>query len=160
MFKIIHEMPAACATIRGSEKFSTIRGNVYLYEIYGGTVLVGEVYGIPEELEREYGGFYGFHIHEGESCTGNAEDPFADTKGHYNPKETTHPRHAGDLPPLLSNNGTAWMEVYTGRFYPEEVVGRTIVIHEMPDDFRTQPSGGSGAKIACGQIVEWEEREL
>lgn len=56
----------------------------------------------------------------------------------------------------MSHNGIAWMEVYTGRFYPEEVIGRTIIIHGMPDDFRSQPSGNSGEKIACGEIMEWE----
>ena len=45
------------------------------------------------------------------------------------------------------------MMVYTTRFFPEKVVGKTVVIHDMPDDFRTQPSGNSGEKIACGQIV-------
>lgn len=64
-----------------------------------------------------------------------------------------HPEHEGDLPPLLSDKGTAWMMVYATRFFPEEVVGKTVVIHDMPDDFRTQPSGNSGEKIACGQIV-------
>ena len=68
-----------------------------------------------------------------------------------------HPRHAGDLPPVLSNDGTAWMEIYTGRFYPMDVVGRTIVLHEMPDDFKTQLSGDSGMKIACGEIKAWEQ---
>lgn len=80
-----------------------------------------------------------------------------DTKGHYNPEKEEHPRHAGDLPPVLSNDGTAWMEIYTGRFYPMDVVGRTIVLHEMPDDFKTQPSGDSGMKIACGEIKAWEQ---
>lgn len=64
-----------------------------------------------------------------------------------------HPEHGGDLPPILSDKGTAWMMVYTTRFFTEEVVGKTVVIHDMPDDFRTQPSGNSGEKIACGQIV-------
>lgn len=72
-------------------------------------------------------------------------------------KKEEHPRHAGDLPPVLSNDGTAWMEIYTGRFYPMDVVGRTIVLHEMPDDFKTQPSGDSGMKIACGEIKAWEQ---
>ena len=49
------------------------------------------------------------------------------------------------------------MEIYTGRFYPMDVVGRTIVLHEMPDDFKTQPSGDSGMKIACGEIKAWEQ---
>lgn len=157
MLKIVHEMPAAHAAIEGSQEYAGIRGNVYLYEVYNGTILVGEIYGIPEELERKYGGFFGFHIHEGKSCTGNSEDPFADTGSHYNPTKAAHPAHAGDLPPLMSHGGVAWMEVYTGRFYPEDVIGRTIVIHEMPDDFHTQPSGDSGMKIACGKIQGWPD---
>ena len=50
------------------------------------------------------------------------------------------------------------MAVYTDRFYPEDVIGKTVVIHEKPDDFRTQPSGDSGEKIACGKIMEWQGR--
>lgn len=59
----------------------------------------------------------------------------------------------GDLPPLLANRGGyAMMIFYTDRFRPREILGRTLVIHDMPDDFRTQPSGNSGMKIACGLI--------
>lgn len=46
----------------------------------------------------------------------------------------------------------AMMIFYTDRFRPREILGRTLVIHDMPDDFRTQPSGNSGMKIACGLI--------
>ncbi|NMB33378.1 MAG: superoxide dismutase family protein, partial [Clostridium sp.] len=42
--------------------------------------------------------------------------------------------------------------VYTSRFTPREVVGKTVIIHENPDDFRSQPSGDSGDRIACGVI--------
>ena len=38
--------------------------------------------------------------------------------------------------------------------HPEDIIGRTVVIHDMADDFRSQPSGGSGKKIACGEIKE------
>lgn len=150
------EKPESYAIINGSEKHPNIRGRVDLFDTYGGTILVAEIYGIDGELEEKNHGFYGFHIHEGAVCAGNEKDLFADTKGHYNPGGTEHPAHAGDLPPLLSNNGIAWMAVYTGRFYPEEVVGRTIVIHGMSDDFHSQPSGDSGEKIACGEIVAWD----
>ncbi len=61
---------------------------------------------------------------------------FRRTDGNPGGTGEEHPRHAGDLPPVLSNDGTAWMEIYTGRFYPMDVVGRTIVLHEMPDDFK------------------------
>ena len=52
--------------------------------------------------------------------------------------------------------GSAWMAVYTGRFFPEDVVGHTVIIHEKADDFRTQPSGDAGKMIACGEITIWE----
>lgn len=47
MFKVIQGIPSAHAAIKGSETYESIRGNVYLYEVYGGTVLMGEIYGIP-----------------------------------------------------------------------------------------------------------------
>lgn len=106
---------------------------------------------LPKQGQEQ--GFYGFHIHEGASCTGKQSDSFANTGGHYNPGNKSHPQHAGDLPPLLSDAGEAWMSVYTSRFFPEDVIGKTVVIHDRPDDFHTQPSGDSGEKIACGKIV-------
>ncbi len=151
----IKENPAAYAVIRGSKKYPNIKGRAAFYDTYGGTVVVASVYGLPQETEENSGGFHGFHIHEGSSCTGNAQNEFADAKGHYNPGDLPHPEHAGDLPPLLSNHGTAWMAVYTNRFYPEDVVGRTVIIHKNPDDFHSQPSGDAGEMIACGEIVSW-----
>lgn len=71
---------------------------------------------------------------------------------HYNPKNCPHPEHAGDLPPLLSCNGFAFQIFYTDRFVPEEVLGKTIIVHAASDDFTTQPSGNSGIMIACGEI--------
>ncbi len=44
------------------------------------------------------------------------------------------------------------MKVLTDRFRIEEIIGGTVVIHDAPDDFHTQPSGNAGAKIACGVI--------
>ena len=93
IYKAIQGLPQAHARIKGSKEYPDIRGNVYLYEVYNGTVLLGELMGIPEELEKKYGGFFGFHIHEGNACTGDSQDPFADTKGHYNPEKEEHPRH-------------------------------------------------------------------
>lgn len=155
MVEKLNGMPEAYAEIKGSAKYPDIHGRVYFYDVYGGTIVMTEVYGLPDEEVQEMGKFFGFHIHEGKSCTGNENDPFADTGMHYNPGHTEHPDHAGDLPPLLSTHGAACSAVYTGRFYPDEVVGRTVVIHSKPDDFRSQPSGDSGEKIACGEIKEW-----
>lgn len=63
-----------------------------------------------------------------------------------------HPFHAGDLPPLLSCKGRAYLAVITGRFCVKDVIGRSVVIHAGPDDLHTQPAGNAGAKIGCGVI--------
>lgn len=128
-------------------------GAVYFYRVWNGTFLIAQVQGLPEGTGTCASNIFGFHIHEGASCTGGAADPFSDTDGHYNPKSCPHPAHAGDLPPLFGNHGYAYMAVYTDRFTVDEVIGRTVVIHAGPDDFTTQPAGNSGAKIACGQIM-------
>ena len=152
----IKEIPAAYAKIKGNNTHPDIKGRVDFYETYGGTVLVASVQGLPERSGEGGQGYHGFHIHTGSACTENEQGEFSSAGGHYNPADTLHPAHAGDLPPLLSNNGTAWMAVYTGRFYPEDVIGHTVIIHEKADDFRTQPSGDAGKMIACGEISIWE----
>ena len=144
--------PAAAASIQGSEAYPLVYGTVELYRGEEGVFVRACIFGLPQGKGTCPADFFGFHIHEGTSCTGNAEDPFADTKGHYNPKNCPHPAHAGDLPPLLATQGFAWCAFYTEWFSIEDVIGRTVVIHSMPDDFHTQPSGDSGTKIACGVI--------
>ena len=47
----------------------------------------------------------------------------------------------------------AYMCVYTDRFTISEIIGRTVIIHNMLDDFTSQPSGNAGEKIACGEII-------
>ena len=132
----------ALACVKGEGK---LRGTVKFYSVPHGTLLVAEVTGLP----RSDSGFFALHIHEGERCTGK---DFADTGGHFNPDGEAHPRHAGDLPPLLSRNGRAFLAVETDRFFVQEVIGRTVVIHGGADDFYTQPAGNAGRKIGCGRI--------
>lgn len=153
MVEKLNGLPEAAARISGTEEFSQIQGMVYFFDVYGGTIVMAEIYGLPDEDYKDVGKFFGFHIHEGERCAGE-RPPLSETGGHYNPEGMQHPFHAGDLPPLLSVNGSAWYAVYTGRFHPDDVIGRTVVIHGGGDDFYTQPSGNSGAKIACGVIHE------
>lgn len=140
--------PEVYAKIKGDINHPKITGTVSFFEVYGGTVVSVAVKGLQDDA------FHGFHIHAGSACTGTKEDSFRDADGHYNPKKTAHPDHAGDLPPILSNHGNVWMMFYTTRFYPEDVLGKTVIIHEGADDFKTQPSGNAGAMIACGEIVE------
>lgn len=135
----------AKAIIRGSGDHPGIRGEVVFRRVKDGVLVTARITGLP----KTESGFYGFHIHEGDSCSG---DDFPKTKGHYNPKDRPHPAHAGDLPPLLSCKRSAYMQVKTDRFRICDVIGRTVIIHGDPDDFHTQPSGDAGKKIACGVI--------
>jgi len=64
--------------------------------------------------------------------------------------------HAGDLVPLLNNNGYAYLTFYDNRFSINDINGKSIVIHSMRDDFTNQPAGDSGEKIGCGVILEVE----
>ena len=111
-----------------------------------------EVTGLSATSDRWANSIFAFHIHEGGRCTGNGADPFADVGSHYNPEGCQHPYHAGDLPPLFGNNGYAFMSMLIDRFSVSEIIEKTVIIHDQPDDFRTQPAGAAGAKIACGEI--------
>ena len=137
--------PGAVARLRGTGDAVGLSGTVRFYQQPGGVLVVARIFGLP----RNGAGIYGFHIHEGSSCAGMGA-PL--TGGHYDPKGRPHPQHAGDLPPLLSCGGRAYMAVLTDRFSIREILGRTIVIHGSTDDFRSQPSGDAGEKIACGVI--------
>lgn len=148
----LNRSPEARAEIRGGVDFPNILGFVRFYSTDRGVMVRAEIQGLPTEKDPCRNRIFGFHIHSGHACEGTAEDPFADTLGHDNPMNCQHPHHAGDLPPLFENDGMAVMAVLTNRFQIENIIGKTVVIHEMPDDFRTDPSGNSGTKIACGVI--------
>jgi len=136
----------------GSGSYPGISGTVRLYQTGAGTVIWAEIRGLPQADPVCQGRVFGFHIHAGGDCGGDMDDAFADAMSHYNPGRCEHPHHAGDLPPLFGNNGAALSVFLTHRFTVDEVIGRTIIIHDSPDDFTTQPSGNSGTKIACGVI--------
>lgn len=147
--------PYAVAQVRGSREHPNLIGEVEFHPFVDGTLVVAKISGLPQsQYGKKAGPFLGFHIHEGNSCQeAEGNNPFPQSKEHFNPNDLPHPYHAGDMPMLLSNDGFAYMSVYTNRFTPGEVVGRTVIIHNMTDDFRSQPSGDSGMKIACGVIV-------
>ncbi|HIU29391.1 MAG TPA: superoxide dismutase family protein [Candidatus Egerieisoma faecipullorum] len=145
--------PDASAALRGSAAYPNLRGKVSFYQVGSKVLVTAAVEGFPNENGKCLYPVYAMHIHTGASCTGNIADPFADTGSHYNPNGCAHPYHAGDLPPLFSNKGSAWSAFVTDRFTVREIINRTVVIHERADDFKTQPSGDSGKKIACGVIV-------
>ena len=138
--------PDAVAYVRGGADAPNINGQVRFYQEPRSVRVEADIAGLPKDSET---GFFGFHIHEGNSCAGTG---FPQTGNHYNPDATTHPRHAGDLPPLMMQQGRAQMTVRTDRFRVQDIIGRTVVIHSNPDDFTTQPTGNAGTKIACGVI--------
>ncbi len=136
----------AKACVKGNNQAPALKGNVTFTQKPDGVIVTAQIQGLPQSET----GFYALHIHEGENCGGM---DFAETGGHYNPKGMPHPKHAGDLPPLLSyHGGMAFMQVMTSRFRVEEIIGRTVVIHSGTDDFQSQPAGNAGTKIACGLI--------
>lgn len=143
---------SAYAEIHGSEEYPEIKGYAKFTPVRKGTLVTIAVNGLPRDNKKCAEHFFALHIHGGGSCTGNMTDPFANAGMHYNPDNCPHPAHAGDLPPLLSADGRAAMSFLTDGFTPSEIIGKTVIIHLRPDDFTTQPSGNSGAKIACGEI--------
>ena len=145
--------PHAIAFIDGSPQYSSINGLVKFYQTSHGVVIMAEIKGLPDPKGNCESPIFAFHIHEGESCTGNDSDPFANVRMHYNPYKCPHPYHAGDLPPLFGANGYAFSAFLTDRFRLDSIIGRTVIIHSSLDDFMSQPSGNAGMKIACGQIL-------
>lgn len=139
------KIPNAIANIRGINPSSNLCGQVKFYQRKNCVLISININGLPVTPS----GFFGFHIHEGDNCKGK---DFSGTGNHYDPEGMPHPLHAGDLPPLILCNGGACQSVLTDRFRVQEIIGRTVVIHSMPDDFNSQPSGNAGTKIACGVI--------
>jgi Cu-Zn family superoxide dismutase len=106
-------------------------------------------------------GSHGFHIHEKGDCSSG--DGMS-TVGHFNPLGKPHgnpavpDHHAGDLPMLVadaSGNATLVVEldVMTVGSGETDIVGRGLIVHKDPDDYTTQPTGNSGARVACAVIT-------
>ncbi|MGH8740712.1 MAG: superoxide dismutase family protein [Burkholderiales bacterium] len=106
------------------------------------------------------GAEHGLHIHEAGDCSsGDGES----AKGHFNPQGKPHgqpgssERHAGDLPALkAAKNGRAkvdaQVDLITVTPGANSIVGRAVIVHADPDDYKTQPTGNAGARLACGVI--------
>ena len=131
---LMQSPPDASAWIAGGNNFPSISGLARFYATkYEGTLVEVEVFGLPNVATPGSSNFYGMHIHENGVCV----SPFTS---------------AGDMPPLLGNQGYAWMAFYDKRCTIPEIIGKSLIIHRMPDNFTTQPAGDSGERIACGVI--------
>lgn len=152
LLSILRGGPQAVAYVAGSKSAPELSGVVRFYQTPWGVLVYAEIQGLPPAAPERPGRFFGFHLHQGNTCGGTAEDPFALAGSHFDLESHGHPDHAGDFPPLLESNGMALSLFLTDRFTLRDVIGRTVIVHDHPDDFTTQPSGNSGQKIACGVI--------
>jgi Cu-Zn family superoxide dismutase len=135
-------------------KGSNVRGTVNFVETGSKVRVTANITGLRPNGE------FGFHIHEAGDCSSG--DGMS-AKGHFNPygKPHGHPgspeRHAGDMPSLRSDASgnasvTADVDIITVAPGPASVVGRGLIVHVQPDDYKTQPTGNAGARSACAVI--------
>lgn len=165
---IVPLMVAGCVTVVGPAD-TTARAE--LRNAAGRTIgtatltQVGEAVRIVVEVQGLPAGAKGVHIHAVGRC--DAPD-FTTAAGHFNPHGRQHgalnPQgpHAGDLPNLtVGGDGRGRLEttatlitLLSGPGSLFDADGSALVVHAAPDDFRTDPTGNSGARVACGVIVK------
>jgi Cu-Zn family superoxide dismutase len=131
---------------------SQVRGVVEFLQKENYVEIRGEVTGLKP-------GLHGFHVHEYGDCS----DPKANCAGaHFNPTNKPHgapdstERHVGDLGNIEADaSGKAIIHMRDRLISlngPHSIVGRGLIVHADPDDFKTQPTGNAGARLACGVI--------
>jgi len=147
--------PSASAQLMATQG-NAVTGQVQFTPKGDKVLVTGEVRGLQPNTE------HGFHIHEKGDCSSG--DGMS-AGGHFNPDGKTHgahaqpEHHAGDLPSLKADaNGTArisfestTLSVGSGK---SDVLGRGLIVHRDPDDYKTQPTGNSGPRMACGVIAK------
>jgi Cu-Zn family superoxide dismutase len=103
---------------------------------------------------------HGFHVHEKGDCSSG--DGMS-TGGHFNPLGKPHgthgaaEHHAGDLPSLKADAyGNAELKFQSKTITvgsgATDVIGKGLIVHRDPDDYKTQPTGNAGPRIACAVI--------
>lgn len=135
---------------------NTANGGLKISAAGHGVKLSGMVQGLQPNSE------FGFHFHEKGDCS--APDA-ASAGAHFNPTNQDHgnpqaqPHHAGDMSNLRSDaQGVAAVsldnpDVSLESGQPNDIVGKALVLHAKPDDYKTQPAGDAGDRIACGVVA-------
>jgi superoxide dismutase, Cu-Zn family len=130
-----------------------VSGTVTLIEVADGVQVRAEISGLTP-------GTHGFHVHEFGDCS--AADA-SSAGAHFNPTHEPHAgpdsaeRHVGDMGNVQADaSGKAKLEYVDHQISltndERSVIGRSVVVHAKPDDLKSQPSGDSGARVACGVI--------
>lgn len=140
--RVLRTQPRAMARLHGRDQYSDVVGDVYFYDSPLGRVVQICVANLPQAGT----GFFGIHIHEVGECDGD----YSSAGPHFD--GDSHPRHKGDMPPLLNAGGRAYSVFLDDRFEIDDIIGRAVILHAQADDFTSQPAGNSGARIACGVI--------
>ena len=154
------QQPYAVALLQPT-RGNTTTGTIWLMQDGPAVMARGKVSGLKPNQE------HGFHVHEKGDCSSN--DGMS-TGGHFNPHGKPHGRpgpehHAGDLPALRADargDADVRFEVPGTVFGPDAgaLAGRALIVHAGPDDYTTQPTGNSGARIACGVISTQPGRDI
>lgn len=147
---------ALTATARlAPTKGSTVSGTAHFTKQGNAVLVSGEISGLAANME------HGFHIHDKGDCSSG--DGMS-TGGHFNPTGKDHGAHAhgehhtGDLVSLKADaNGVARFS-YTSTAITvgdgaTNVIGHGLIVHRDPDDYKSQPTGNSGPRLACGVIT-------
>jgi Cu-Zn family superoxide dismutase len=145
--------PYVVATLQPTRD-SSAAGTVWFVQDGASLQVTARVSGLKPNQE------HGFHVHEKGDCS-SADGMSAG--GHFNPTGKPHgpitaEHHAGDLPALKADaSGRATFRVRipgsVGATGPAGFAGKAVIVHAMPDDYATQPSGNAGARLACGVIA-------
>lgn len=146
----------ATATAAVADANGRTLGTLALSETADGVHVTGSLEGLPP-------GDHGFHIH----TTGKCEPPdFQSAGGHWNPTNREHGSqnpngpHFGDMTNItVADDGTVSIDLTTpgGTMTGENALldsdGAAVMVHEKADDYRTDPAGDAGSRIACGVIL-------
>lgn len=148
--------PPTTATASFVDAEGAASGTAELWAPPGGGVLIKiEVSGLPEDS------WVAFHVHETGSCDHTTGHESAG--GHFNPGSNEHGYmveggpHAGDMPnQYVPADGTLRAEVFNQALTLAEgdagIVGRALMVHADADDYKSQPAGNAGDRLACAVI--------
>jgi len=134
-----------------SKSGSQVTGTVIFTKVGDDVQVVADITGLKP-------GKHGFHIHEKGDCS--APDA-ASAGAHFNPTKKHHggpmkaEHHEGDLGNIETDASGKTHLDWTGKLSlsgADSIIGKSVVVHEKEDDLKTDPSGNSGARVACGAI--------